>query len=131
MSTSLRTTTPGAAVIQVLAIMRSEDVRHLLVVQDGALVGVLSNRDYRRIIERADAAGTIRNVGAVTVAEIMTPATTLIVRPPDTPLDELARLMVTKKIGSVPIVEASGRPVGIVTQKDVLSALIGGDDGRP
>lgn len=36
----------------------------------------------------------------------------------------IARLIITKKIGAVPVVDGSGRPVGLLTQKDVLAAVL-------
>lgn len=69
------------------------------------LIGILSNRDYRKILERVDPDERIHGIAAVTVAEI------------------IARLVIEKKIGCVPIVEG-GRAIGIVTQKDVLAALL-------
>lgn len=117
------TVLPTQTIWAALAIMRERDIRHLLVVRGDELVGVLSNRDYRRILERLGPDETIRGIGTITVAEIMTPAVQVVTALPDTPLRDIAQLVIEKKIGCVPIV-ASGRALGIVTQKDVLAALL-------
>ena len=106
-----------------LAIMREKDIRHLLVVRSDKLIGVLSNRDYRRVLERLRPDETVRGIGTITVAEIMTPAERVVTAPPDTPLRDIARLVIEKKIGCVPILEGD-RVVGVLTQKDVLAALL-------
>lgn len=107
-----------------LAMMRQEDIRHLLVMDGERLVGVISNRDYRRILERAGPGGDVRGIFDVTVSEIMTPGRALVTVRPDTPILDVARLIATRKIGCLPVVDASGRPVGLLTQKDVMTALL-------
>ncbi len=108
-----------------LALMRDQDIRHLVVTDaQGTLVGVLSNRDFRRALNFLDPTGTIRHVNNLTVAEIMTKTPEVITAHPDTPLLNLAQLIVVKKVGCVPVLDAQRRVVGIVTQKDVMGALV-------
>jgi len=52
------------------------------------------------------------------VNEIMTPVPT--VCGPDTPLEEVARTMVGRDCGSVPVVGADGRIAGIITDRDMV-----------
>jgi acetoin utilization protein AcuB len=118
------TVPPDARILSALAIMRNWGVRHLLVVEDDRLVGVLSNRDYRKVLERVGPDGTIRGVHDVTVAEIMTPGEQVITAAPETPLREVAALVVSRGIGCLPLVDPAGRPVGILSQKDVLAGLL-------
>lgn len=107
-----------------LAIMREEEIRHLPVVDGDRMVGILSNRDYRRILQRARPDGTVRGVFDVRVAEIMTPAHRVFVARPDATLRDLAHLIVSRKVGALPILDEGDRLVGIVTQKDVMAALL-------
>lgn len=123
MTTAVKTVGPDATIWTALAIMRDGDIRHLPVVDD-KIVGVLSNRDYRRVLERADGEGSVRGVFTIKVAEIMTPAARLTTGHRDTPLSNIAQLMTMKKVGCVPIVDAEHRLVGLITQKDVLQALV-------
>jgi CBS domain-containing protein len=39
---------------------------------------------------------------------------------PDTPVSEIASLMLTRRISAVPVVDASGKPVGIVSEGDLV-----------
>lgn len=47
---------------------------------------------------------------------------------PDAPIDEVLALLKTKHVGCVPIVDESGRPLGIVTKLDILETL--GEDRK-
>jgi acetoin utilization protein AcuB len=96
-------------------LMREHHIRHLPVVDDGQLVGVVSLRDLY-LLE------TLRGVDAATetVREAMAaePYTTT----PDAPLDEVARAMADHKYGSAIVMER-GRVVGVFTTVDALRAL--------
>lgn len=107
-----------------LAIMRQEDIRHLLVLDGERLVGVVSNRDYRRILERARPDGSVQHVPDLRVTEIMTPEDQLVTARPDTPMLDVAKLITARKVGCIPVLDARDRPIGILTQKDVLAALV-------
>lgn len=43
---------------------------------------------------------------------------------PATPLDEVAKLMVQNDCGEIPIVDASDRPIGVVTDRDIVSRVV-------
>jgi len=47
---------------------------------------------------------------------------------PDQSLGEAARLMMTRRVGSLPVVE-EGRLVGIITETDMLRTIVRGDVG--
>jgi acetoin utilization protein AcuB len=95
--------------------MRAHGVRHLPVVEDRRLVGIVSQRDLY-LLE------TLRgvDVGCERVSEAMTPNpyTTA----PGTPLDEVAREMADHKYGCAVVVEGGG-VVGVFTTVDALRAL--------
>ena len=61
---------------------------------------------------------------SITVGEIMSPTTELVTGTPDMSLREVARTMVWRKIGCLPILDGDGRPLGILTQQDVMVALL-------
>jgi CBS domain-containing protein len=96
-------------------------IRHIPVVEDGRLVGLLSERDLM-----GAAATTIfglkqRSKSAllksVLVKDVMKKRVVTV--KPDTSIKETARLMKEKKIGCVPVVN-EGNLVGLVTTTDIL-----------
>ncbi|WP_028923164.1 CBS domain-containing protein [Pseudonocardia acaciae] len=52
---------------------------------------------------------------------------------PDTPFKELAGLMITRDLDALPVIDPAGRPLGVVTEADVLAKLEfhGGTDYPP
>jgi acetoin utilization protein AcuB len=95
-------------------LMKEHGIRHLPVVDDGELVGVVSERDLQMIESLADV------LIAVPVERVMR------VRPfvvtSDAPLDEVAGIMATGKYGSAIILGRDGIE-GIFTTVDACRAL--------
>ncbi len=108
-------------------IMNQKRVRHFPVVEDGKLVGVVSQRD----LFRASPASALRYeektekafLDNLSVKGVINEA--LVTVSPDTPITEAARLMVDKKIGCLPVVEHE-KLVGLVTETDFLKVLAEG-----
>jgi CBS domain-containing protein len=65
----------------------------------------------------------MEKLSAVSVAQAMTPDPVTVT--PDTPLEEIASLMVERKFHTVPVVEGN-RLVGVVGKEDVLRTLLPG-----
>jgi acetoin utilization protein AcuB len=117
---------PTLSLFAAFAVMERERIRHLPVVQGGALLGILSDRD---VLARA----TLRDNGSLEVprdpvALAMTPAP--ITCEPTTSVAELARVMTERKIDAGPVLRGS-RLVGLVTSTDLLLLLVGADEARP
>ncbi|HVU02569.1 MAG TPA: CBS domain-containing protein [Polyangiaceae bacterium] len=99
------------------------DVRHLPVTSDGAVVGMVSDRDLRDVVSRLllEAGPDLdllleRPVGDVMSADV-------IAVDPETDVDEIIDLMVEHRIGAVPVVTPDTADlVGIVSYVDVLRA---------
>jgi acetoin utilization protein AcuB len=94
-------------------------IRHLPVVDDGVLVGMLSDRDMRALgayylnLDRA------RQWASIRVADVMTRR--LITASPSTSIPELISRMLDAQVGALPVVEGD-KLVGIVSYTDLLRA---------
>lgn len=125
MMTDFPTVQPELSLLAALAVMRHHGNRHLLVVDElGALAGVLSNRDWRKLLEWAGPEGKIPNLDGVTVGQIMTPREHVVAARPDASVFALAELLIAHRIGFIPIVDAHSRPIGAVTPRAVVETLL-------
>jgi CBS domain-containing protein len=103
---------------EAIAAMHDLDVRHIPVLDEGELVGILSDRDLRAY-EAAVGEDDPENL-EVPVAEVMN--TNVQTVGPEAELVDVIDLMVEHRIGAVPVVDASTRDlVGIVSYIDVLA----------
>jgi CBS domain-containing protein len=120
MAETIRTASPGDAVVDAARAMRDEGAGFLPVVDDGRLVGVVTDRD---IVVRAiaDGAGDPREAS---VADIM--STDVHTIAPDDDLGSAAERMADGEIRRLPVVEDAGRLVGILSHGNLVQAT-GGD----
>ncbi len=93
--------------------MRRRGIRHLVVTHMGEVAGVVSERDLGGRAGAAQRRG--RTVGSMMTRSVVTVS-------PDVTLRDAAKLMRSKLIGSLPIVEGD-KLAGIVTATDVFDAL--------
>lgn len=100
-------------------IMRRRRVRHLPVVQAGALIGILSDRDIL-LRARLDEAGLIE-VPVDPVALAMN--SNVVTCTADAAIGDLAGRMIELKIDAIPVVGESRRLIGLVTSTDLLRLL--------
>ena len=110
------TIVPTATLERAHKVMRKHLIRHLPVLSDGQVVGILSLRDLHLIETLEDVDQT-----EVPVADAMTDKPYIV--GPDTPLDDVAAKMAASKIGSAVVME-HGEVAGIFTTIDALVALL-------
>jgi CBS domain-containing protein len=95
------------------ALLRLGGIRHLPVVRDRKLVGILTQRDILR-------SGASGKPGAreLLVTDVMTKEPTAV--RPATGLAHAARIMLERKFGCLPVCDEGGTLVGIVTEADFV-----------
>ena len=132
MNPDVTTVSPDEALIDLGARLHHGRFRHLLVVEGGRLVGVVSDRDVLRATSPfldthgeswRDASTLTRAAREVMTAEVVTVQ-------PSVPLGEAAALMLERGVSCLPVVDEEGRPEGIVTSTDVLKHVAGAFPAR-
>ena len=104
---------PDAAVYDAIKVMADRGVGALMVLDGGAVVGVISERDYaRKVILRG------RSSKDTAVKEIMTAR--VVYARPDQTVEECMALMTEKRIRHLPVMDDSGL-CGIITTGDILA----------
>ena len=107
---------PNAMVIDAIQLMGQKNVGALPVVDNGTLVGIISERDYtRKVILKG------RSSKETPVSDIMT-AQLLTVTPSDNVI-ECMRIMTEKRVRHLPVLEGTNL-VGILSIGDVVNWFI-------
>lgn len=121
MTREVVTVGPETALSEIRAHFHEGRFRHLLVVEEGTLIGVISDRDVLRAIspfldtyseEHRDVRTLARPAREIMHDELVTVA-------PGTDVQEAASLVLDHSISSLPVVEGD-ELMGIVTTKDLL-----------
>ncbi len=127
MTKNVITVSPEDMVDKVFILFHFEGIRHLPVVTDkGSLVGVISDRDIKKILGPrrkpfVNKDGTVSYVSARKVRTIMRRKPISI--GPNEKAADAAAIMVKRKIGALPVMRKK-KLVGIVTATDVLKAFV-------
>lgn len=120
-----RTVSPDTPVLEAEWIMQEGGFRHLPVLRQERLVGILSDRDLRGVT--APSATTLSRyelnylVSRTTVDRIMNAP--VITVSPDDRIEDAALKMVEHKISALPVLDGD-RMIGILTITDLLHALV-------
>jgi CBS domain-containing protein len=117
MTTEVKACEPTATVVDAAKVMAQEDVGPVPIVEDGRLVGIVTDRDIVvNVVAKGGEANTT-TVGDIASRDIVTIS-------PDDDLSDALDLMAEHQVRRLPVVEGD-RLVGIVAQADV--ALTGRD----
>lgn len=105
------------------AIFNKHRFHHLMVVDNGKLVGVISDRDLLKNIspflgsafsQRQQDSSTLKK----RVHQMM--SRRLVSIGPDAKVSQAAELMLTERVSCLPVIDGNSKPVGIITIHDLL-----------
>ena len=113
MITEVITASPEDTVEDAIQLMRRFSIRHLPIVENGKLVGLVTESNLRAYLSPEKLQLPLKEV------MILNPITI----DPETSIDEAARIIYKYKIGGLPVI-TEGKLVGIITITDILEAFI-------
>jgi CBS domain-containing protein len=117
--------TPETTLPVATALMKDKQIRHLPVVENGRVVGMVSRGDLREASIsasiNADQYELHFMLNRLTVGKLMTRKVFTVT--PDAPVVHVAELMTENKIAGLPVVDPEGVVIGIVTESDLLKML--------
>lgn len=118
---------PEASVKEAFRLMKSLGIRHLPVVRNGDLLGMVTDRDLRRpklsdVFRSWDEAYRLND--EIQVEDVMT--TPVVTVKLDDTVQTAAQTMVEKRIGALPVTDTQGKLAGIIAESDVLRAFVVG-----
>jgi acetoin utilization protein AcuB len=106
--------------------MKEYNIRHLPVVKNNKLVGILSSGDIRRASPSYATSLSVWELQylweRIRVENVMTQR--VITVGPDVTVIAAVRLMLENRFNSLPVVVASGQVVGMLTEVDIFHLLI-------
>ena len=112
---------PDASVYSAIQVMAEKRVGALLVIDNGKLVGIISERDYARkvILQGRSSRDTF-------VREIMTSSPITIGC--ETTVEEAMRAMTENRIRHLPVIDPDGHIAGVVSIGDVVNWIVSSQD---
>jgi acetoin utilization protein AcuB len=129
MSADPCTVGPNDSLQTVIELLRRRDIRSVPVVENGELIGIVTDRDVRQVAPAypliRDEDEIRRYIENLKVTAAMT-ADPLCVKP-DTPLVEAAKVLETYKISALPVVNGQS-VIGLISVTDVLQVFIEQND---
>ena len=106
-----------STVLDALKVLADRGIGAVLVMREGTLAGIFSERDYARrvVLQGRSSAGT-------PVGDVMTNQLTTI--RPTTTVEEAMQLMTDRRIRHLPVLDAAGTLVGVVSIGDMVKETI-------
>lgn len=110
---------------KVFELMKTKNIRHIPVLDNGKLTGIVTDTDLRQVLISSKSEGSEQTYYFTskysTVEEIMTKDPVTVT--PQTDVEDAARLLQKYKIGGLPVVEGN-ELVGMITETDIMGVLI-------
>lgn len=115
MTSDLVTESPDTALNTIREKMKVLGAHHIPVVQNFRLIGLISDRDLLKI-DQSSAFYFLK------ASDIMT--TVLVVCDEDTPIEQLAKVLLVEKINCLPVIDKNHKLIGVITRSDILRVIV-------
>jgi CBS domain-containing protein len=109
---------PHATVFEAVQLMIQHNIGALLVMQQGQVAGILSERDLTRKVLGAE-----KSPRAVHVHEVMTPA--VVFAYPEFTLEACLAIMTQKRVRHLPVLTHARQPLGMISLGDLGKEITG------
>ncbi|WP_227763434.1 CBS and ACT domain-containing protein [Zhaonella formicivorans] len=121
------TITRQTTIAEALDLMRRSSVRRLPVMENGKLIGIVTDRDLSEVSPSPATSLSVFEINyllaKMKIGDVLPKNQTVITIHPDAFLEEAALLMREHKIGALPVME-DGKLVGIITETNIFDAFI-------
>ena len=118
--------TSKATISEVDRLMKKHKFHRMLIIDDGKLVGYLSDRDIMRVTPSPATSLSkfeIRSLlDKLSIKDIM--QTKIVTVNEDATIEEAALIMYQNKVGGLPVISEVGAVVGIITATDILKTFV-------
>ena len=124
MTSKVITVTPDTGIREAFFIMKENSIRHLPVMENKQLAGIISDRELRRpnwVDEAHDISHVYYLDDNMAVSDVMI-RNTLVLHTYDT-LRKAVKLLLEHNIGAAPVLDKTSDLVGIISAVDLLRAL--------
>jgi len=107
-------------------LIRGHKIKHLPVMENGKLVGIVTDRDLKRAsasdVTTLEIHELLFLISEIKIGDIMTKDPITI--PLDCTIDEAAQILLEHKLSGAPVVDDEGQIAGVITQTDIFRGLV-------
>ena len=107
---------PEATVAEAVSVLAEKGIGSLLVMKEGGLCGIVTERDYARKVVAGGLSSEDTSVAEIMTADVFTTGA-------EQNIDECMMLMTEKRIRHLPVVDGE-RVVGLISIGDLMKAII-------
>jgi CBS domain-containing protein/anti-sigma regulatory factor (Ser/Thr protein kinase) len=115
MTANVKVVNPELSMMDVLELFRQARISGAPVVDEGALVGIVSIEDLIRSLRRGDVEAPVRSYMSGQIITVNS----------FDPLVEALKVFAKTRVGRLPVLDQNGKLVGIITKGDVTRGLLG------
>jgi acetoin utilization protein AcuB len=125
MTKNVFTAAPDSSISDAVRLMKEKRIKHLPVIRDGKIAGILSDRDIKEFCPSKATSLDVYEVHYLLAKTKVSDAMkgNVITTTPDAPVEEAAMVMHNHKIGCLPVVDKD-KLVGIISDHDIYRVLV-------